>query len=78
MHNFVPKMCIFSVLTPIVKNKYDDVPVTSNYRPIALATIFSKLFEQYILHNMLKEFLVSVNNQFGFKSSHSTDMCLFL
>ena len=27
---------------------------------------------------MIKEFLVSVDNQFGFKSSNSTDMCLFL
>ena len=27
---------------------------------------------------MIKEFLVSGDNQFGFKSSHSTDMCLFL
>ena len=27
---------------------------------------------------MTKEFLVSVDNQFGLKSSHNTDMCLFL
>jgi len=65
----------FSVLTPIAKNKYDNVTATSNC-PIALATVFSKLFEQYILY-MLKEFLVSVDNQFDFKSSHSINMCLF-
>jgi len=35
MHNFMPNMCSFSVLTPIVKNKYDDVTATSNYCPIA-------------------------------------------
>ena len=77
VHCYVPNLCSYSVLTPIIKSKHDDVTAISNYRPIALATIFSKFLELFILH-MIKEFLVSVDNQFGFKSSHSTDMSLFL
>ena len=78
VHCYVPNLCSYSVLTPNMKRKHDDVTAFSNYRPIALATIFSKFLELFILHR-IKEFLVSVDNQlFGFKSSHSTDMCLFL
>ena len=40
---YVPNLCSYSVLTPIIKSKQDDVTAISNYRPIALATIFSKL-----------------------------------
>ena len=77
VHYYVPNLCSYSMLTPITKSKHDHVTAISNYRPIALATIFSKFLELFILH-MIKEFLVSVdNNQFDFKSSHSTDMCRY-
>ena len=48
-----------------------------NYRPIAIATIVSKLFEQVILI-IIKNFFDTTDNQFGFKTKHSTDMCVFL
>ena len=60
---YVPNLCSYSVLTPIIKTKHDDVTVISNYRPIALATIFLKFLELLILH-MTQKFLVSVDNQF--------------
>ena len=60
-----------------MKNKHDSVSAISNYRPIALPTIISKYFEHYILF-MTRNFLSSVDNQFGFEPAHSTDMCLFL
>ena len=77
VHCYVPNLCNYSVLTPIIKSKHDEVTAIFNYRSMALATIFSKLLELFILH-MIKNFSVSVDNQFGLKSSHSTDMCLFL
>ena len=77
VYRYAPNLCSYSVQTLIIKSKHDDVTAISNYRPIALATIFSKFLELFILH-MIREFLVSVDNQFGFKSSYFTDMCLFL
>ena len=65
------------MLTPFTKSNHDDVTAISNHRPIALATIFSKFLELFILH-MMKKCLLCVDNQFGFKSSHGTDMRLFL
>ena len=65
------------MLTPIIKSKHDDVTAISNHRPIALAAIFSKFLELFILH-VMKNFLLCVDNQFDFKPSHGTDMRLFL
>ena len=46
-------------------------------RPIALATIVSKLFESAILLKC-EMFLDTCSNQFGFKKGHSTDMCIYV
>jgi len=50
---------------------------TSNYRPVAVAKVVSKLLEHFILSN-ISPFLGTTDNQFGFKASHSTDQCTFL
>ena len=50
---------------------------SNNYRPIALATVISKLFERVIL-NSSSPVLSTCDNQFGFKANHGTDMCVFI
>jgi len=50
---------------------------TSNYRPVAVVTVVSKLLEHFILSN-ISPFLGTTDNQFGFKAGHSTDQCTFL
>ena len=74
---FKPASRIASVNTPIVKNKQGDAGVSSNYRPITVASVISKLFEHFIL-SKITSYLVTVDNQFGFKERHSTDMCVFM
>ena len=76
-HGFVPKACLDTLLMLIVKNKNKSVQDINNYRPIALATVISKLLERYILHRILPSLHTS-QNQFGFKPKHSTDMSVFL
>ena len=41
---------IKSTIVPIVKNKCGNLSESSNYRPIALATIISKVFESVLLY----------------------------
>ena len=48
----------------------------ANYRPIALVTACSKIFESCLLI-MLEKYLHTHDQQFGFKSQHATDMCIF-
>jgi len=46
---------------------------TSNYRPVAVATVVSKLPDHFILFS-ISPFLGTTSNQAG----HSTDQCTFL
>ena len=64
------------VLVPIVNDTRASVCSTSNYRPVALASIMSKLLEKIIL-NRISDNLVANPNQFGFKPKHNTEMCIF-
>ena len=58
------------------KNK-DFQDVNNNYRPIAVASTISKLFERFILHQ-INPFLLTAHNQFGFEEKHSSDVSVFL
>ena len=44
-HGYLPPAMIKTTIVPIVKNKCGNISESNNYRPIALATIISKLFE---------------------------------
>ena len=67
---------INSVIVPLVKNKSGDLTDKNNYRPIALSSIASRVFEHIIILR-LEECLGTNDNQFGFKSGHSTDLCIY-
>ena len=75
-HNHIPQIIINTILIPILKNKLKPVTESDNYRPIAIATSMSKLFELVIL-NKCEMRLSTTPNQFGFKKKHSTDMCIY-
>ena len=49
IHGFLPNSMMVTVIAPIIKNKAGDLSDNNNYRPIALATVASKLFESLIL-----------------------------
>ena len=76
IHGYLPKAFMYTVLVPVVKDKKNDLSDCDNYRPIALTTIISKLLEIVILKRC-KEFLVTTDNQFGFKQGHGTEQCVF-
>ena len=59
---------INTIIVLILKNKNGNHQDCGNYRPIAIATVVSKLFQQVILNN-IKNFLDTTDNQFGFKTN---------
>jgi len=75
-HGYLPPSMIETIIVPIVKNRCGKLSDSNNYRPIALATIISKVFESVILLKC-QQFLNSSDNQFGFKARHSTDLCIY-
>ena len=75
-HSYMPSPMIKSIIVPLVKNKCGNLADKKNYRPIALSSIASKVFEHVILCR-LEEYLWTNDNQFRFKPSHSTDLCVY-
>jgi len=45
MHGFVPDKFGLGVTVPVLNDKLGDVTAASNYRPITLSSIISKIFE---------------------------------
>ena len=65
----MPQASIDNLLVSIYKNNKSNIHNKNNYRPIALATVISKLFEHFILQKI--SFITTSSNQFGFKGKHS-------
>ena len=77
VHGFLPSSLMSVVLIPIIKNKCGNISSKDNYRPIALASVVSKLLEAIIL-NRSENYLTTNDNQFGFKKRHGTDQCIYI
>ena len=75
-HGYLPKSMISVVVVPVIKDKSGQISAKDNYRPIALASIMSKILELIIL-DRIETCLLTSNNQFGFKQGHGTDQCIF-
>ena len=75
-HGYLPGMFMKTAIVPIIKNKTGDTSDKNNYRPIALVTAASKIFE-LCLSVILENYLFTHDQQFGFKSKHSTDFCIY-
>ena len=74
---FLPDEMMAVAIVPIIKSKSGRIMSKDNYRPIALASIVSKVLEKILL-NRLYIFLDTCSNQFSFKKKHSTDQCVFV
>ena len=72
-----PDPCKIAKVKPLFKKGSKTDP--SNYRPISLLPLLSKVFERVVL-NQTEEFLrlnkVLYDYQSGFRKNHSTDTCL--
>ena len=76
MHSFIPSNFMESVIVPLVKDKRGNISDSSNYRPLAITSVASKIFELLLLNRYASQ-LTSSDNQLSFKSKHSTELCTF-
>lgn len=76
-HGVAPEGLVFSILSPLIKDKNGIVNDKSNYRAIALSTSLSKVLE-LILVERLQPYLKTSDAQFGFKRNHSTTHATFI
>ena len=77
VHGALPDSMISVVLLPVIKDKAGNITSKDNYRPMALASIVSKVMEIVVL-NRMSEYISTRANQFGFKKKHSTDQCIYV
>ena len=49
-HGYMPLDMTKTTIVPVIKNKCGNLADSNNYRPIAIATIVSKLYESTILY----------------------------
>ena len=68
---------INTTIVPVIKNKCGNLADSNNYRPIATATVVSKLYESTTILYRCEDFLHTCGNQFGFKRRHSTEFCIY-
>ncbi len=64
------------ILVSVIKDNTGKINSKDNYRPITLTCILSKIFE-YVLYDRLELYLLTNDNQYGFKCKHGTDMCIY-
>ena len=74
-YSIIPTKLMNVFISPIIKDNCGDHTSKSNYRPISISCVISKVFESIIL-NKCKDYLVVNDNQFAFKQNHSTTMCV--
>jgi len=54
MHGILPSSMLSVVLAPVVKDKTGKISSMDNYRPTALASVISKVFEIVLLDRFQK------------------------
>ena len=72
----LPSTHMHVVIIPLPKFKSKDPADVNNYRPIAIATAFSKVLEQVLLERLAR-FLWTADSQLGFKQAHGTKIAIF-
>ena len=73
-HGISPDEFLVSILIPIPKGHRVDTGNSSNYRAVALSSIYGKILDNIIL-SVQQEELKTSDLQFGYKSESSTIMC---
>ncbi len=76
VHGVLPDSIISVLLVPVIKDEAGKLNSMDNYRPIALASILSTVLERILL-TRLEMFVLTPDNQFGFKRKHGTEMCIY-
>ena len=64
-------------VVPIFKS--GDCYISSNYRPISVLPIFSKLFEKVVYNRLIRyidKYCILNGSQYDFRANHSTSMAL--
>jgi len=71
VHGMLPVRFLYSTIILIPKGRNVNTSDSSNYRGIALISVYGKLFDNIVLQHF-SDVLLTSDLQFGFKAKHST------
>ena len=77
VHGDLPDTFLYSTIVPIPKGRNVNLSDSSNYRGIALSSLYGKLFDNAVLM-YFSDKLTTSDLQFGFKARSSTSQCTFV
>ncbi len=75
-HGHIPQSFMDTIIIPLIKDKKGDIGSSDNYRPIALTSVLSKVFESVMLEKC-KSKLDTTPHQYGYKPKHGTELSIF-
>jgi hypothetical protein len=75
-HHFVPVSFSQVIFKPLIKDRTKSEADVSNYRPIAIVPILSKIFESCLV-GFFSPYLYTHNNQMGFVEGGGCDKAIF-
>lgn len=73
-----PDKLKLTIVKPLFKK--NDKQIMNNYRPVALVSIFSKIFEKYMHHSLyayLEKYNILIEGQFGFRKNKSINNAIY-
>ena len=73
-HGVSPDCLVSCTVVPIPKGRNVNLSVSSNFRGIALSSVFGKLLDNIVLERC-SDLLSSCDLQVGFKTNSSANMC---
>ena len=76
-HGFSTHKFNRSIIVPLPKNNKKSLCTSDNYRGISLNVVLCKLLE-YVITDVIGEFIKSSDHQFGYKNNLSTNICTFV
>ena len=71
IHGFLPDSMLSVVLVPVIKDKCRKINDSDNYRPIALASVISKVVEKILL-NRMSDLLITTSIKVHYGNKKST------
>jgi len=77
VHGSLPDTFMYSTIVPIPKTRNVNISNSSNYRGIALSSLYGKLFDNVVLM-YFSDKLTTSELQFGFKANSSMSQCTFV